>query len=719
MNGILNKLDIKPFQLLQKVPIVHQTEASECGLACLAMVCGRYGKSIDLLALRQRFHLSLRGSTLAQIKGIAGELGLASRALSVSLEEVGALRVPCILHWGFNHFVVLVGAAKSRFVLHDPARGRRVIGLREMSRFFTGVALELWPSSDFTAETVKARLSMAALLKSVHGVTRSLAKIFLLSLMIEAIGLLMPVGTQLVMDHVIPAGDQGLLGLICLALIFLTLLQAGVSALRAWSSLVMGTLINLQWQAGLFEHLLGLPLEYFERRRLGDIQSRFGSLDVLQSAFTTNLVGAIMKGILTLGALVMMVLYGGWLTWVVLGFTSLYLVLRLTTYGYYRQLSEEGLIRSARASSYFMETLYGIATVKAQAMGERRNANWLNLKIDAINNGVRLAKMDLLFGGLNTLIVTCDQVTILWLGILLVIDNQMSIGMFVAFGSFRGQFSDCLAALTDFSLQLRMMSLHNERLSDIALQEREPDQPDVPRTAPSPPLELLVEDLSYRYDSLSAPIISHLNLRVARGESLAVCGPSGMGKTTLMKLMCGLFKPESGRILADGVDIWQLGVNNYRKMIACVMQDDRLFCGSIRENICGFTEQQDEAWMIACAEASFIHQTIMRLPMGYDTLIGELGEGLSGGQKQRIFIARALYRKPGILFMDEATSALDEESERYVTQAIKQLNITRIIIAHRKSTIASADRAVRLDEKFGVAPLTSPEVISPDSAMTH
>lgn len=691
---LLDKLNIR---LCQNIPVIHQTESSECGLACLAMMCGYYGKSIDLIALRQRFNLSARGTTLAGIKKIATQLGMTSRALSLDLHEINALKTPCILHWDFNHFVVLVSVSRNRFILHDPARGRRVVALSEMSQYFTGVALELWPGSDFTVETVKNRIQLRTLLNNVYGIKGTLIKIFSLSLVIEAITLAMPVGTQLVMDHAIPASDRGLLTMICVGLMFFILLRATLTMLRGWSSMIMGTLINVQWQAGLFNHLLGLPLGYFERRRLGDIQSRFGSLNALRDTFTTSTVGALMDGIMVTGVVVMMMLYGGWLTWIVLFFTSVYVLIRILTYNHYRQLSEESLVRGARAGSYFMETLYGIATVKMQGMSECRSSHWLNLEIDKINTDIKITRLNMLFGGINTLISACDQIVILWLGISLVIDNQMTIGMFVAFGVFRGLFSERVGSLTSFLLQLRMMSLHNERIADIALNEPEAIKPETSVEAVWKPVALDGHGLSYSYDSQSVAIFSNLDISISPGESVAIIGPSGSGKTTLMKVLCGLFTPTSGCVKVNGIDIQKVGVNNYRKMIGCIMQDDKLFSGSIRENICGFMEQYDEDWMIACAQASYIHETIMAMPMGYETLIGELGEGLSGGQKQRIFIARALYRKPGILFMDEATSALDKDSELAVNHAIKKLNITRVIIAHRESTIASAERIIRLD----------------------
>ncbi|EJT6773625.1 peptidase domain-containing ABC transporter, partial [Escherichia coli] len=660
---IINQLDMR---WRRRVPVIHQTETAECGLACLAMICGHFGKNIDLISLRRKFNLSARGANLAGINGIAEQLGMVTRALSLELDELGALKMPCILHWDFSHFVVLVSVKRNRYVLHDPARGRRYLGREEMSRYFTGIALEVWPGSEFQAETQQTRISLRSLINSIYGIKRTLAKIFCLSVVIEAINLVMPVGTQLVMDHAIPAGDRGLLTLISAGLMFFILLRAAVSMLRAWSSLVMSTLINVQWQSGLFDHLLRLPLAFFERRKLGDIQSRFDSLDTLRATFTTSVIGLIMDSIMVVGVFVMMLLYGGYLTWIVLCFTTIYIFIRLVTYGNYRQISEECLVREARAASYFMETLYGIATVKIQGMVGIRGAYWLNMKIDAINSGIKLTRMDLLFGGINTFVTACDQVVILWLGAGLVIDNQMTIGMFVAFSSFRGQFSERVTSLTSFLLQLKIMSLHNERIADIALHEKEEKKHEIEIVAHMGPISLETNDLSYRYDSQSAPIFSALSLSVAPGESVAITGASGAGKTTLMKVLCGLFEPDSGRVLINGIDIRQMGINNYHRMIACVMQDDRLFSGSIRENICGFAEEMDEEWMVECARASHIHDVIMNMPMGYETLIGELGEGLSGGQKQRIFIARALYRKPGILFMDEATSALDSESEHFV-----------------------------------------------------
>lgn len=681
---------------LKRVPLVYQTETAECGLACLSMICGYYGNPVDLISLRHRCSLSSRGATLAGIERIAGQLEMVTRALSLELEDLPRLKLPCILHWDFSHFVVLVKARRQRLIIHDPARGRRSIPLNVLAKHFTGVALEVWPGSHFTAKTPSPGLRLRALIRGVKGLVPALIKIGCLSLVIETINLLMPVGTQLVMDQVVPAGDGGLLMLICTGLLVFILLRTAIGLIRAWSSLVMGTLIDVQWKAGLFSHLLTLPITYFERRKLGDIHARFASLDVLRATFTKSVVGAVMDGMMVAGAAAMMVFYGGHLVWVVCGFSLLYVGIRFATYDSYRQLSQDELVRDARANSYFMETLYGIQTIKMQGMAERRRTCWLNLMIDKINTQIKVSKMTLFFDGVNGFINACEQVIILWLGTRLVIDNRMTLGMMVAFGAFRAQFSDRMASLISFVLQLRMLGLHNERIADIALHAPAPTGALLSAHAFSGPVSLTADNIGYRYDSQSPPVFSQVDFRIAPGESVAITGPSGAGKTTLVKVLCGLFPPDTGTIKVNDIDIYRLGLNHFHQMIACVMQDDKLFSGSLRENICGFGPCEDEAWMIACARAGHVHDTIMAMPMGYDTTIGELGEGLSGGQKQRVFIARALYRKPAILFMDEATSHLDKSSEEAVNQAIKTMRITRVIIAHRESTLRSADRILTL-----------------------
>lgn len=340
------------FSLWRRVPAILQTEAAECGLACLTMVCRYFGMDIDLLNLRRRFGVSSHGATLTTLMHIAGQLAMKTRPLSLDLDEINQLKRPCLLHWDMNHFVVLVAVRRSRFIIHDPALGRRIIGMREMSQHFSGIALEIWPDNEFIPLKARSRLSLWSMMRNISGLPGFLIKIFCLSLVVEAVNILIPVGTQLVMDHVLIARDHDLLSLICLGLLTFILFRTFISMLRSWTSLVMQSLIDIQWKTGLMDHLLRLPLVYFEKRKAGDIQSRFASLDTIRGTLTSSLVNGIIDIIVSVSVLVMMYLYGGWLIFVVLGFTLLYMLLRLTTYQRYRQAQEEHIVKGARASSH-------------------------------------------------------------------------------------------------------------------------------------------------------------------------------------------------------------------------------------------------------------------------------------------------------------------------------------------------------------------------------
>ncbi|CAM3558676.1 MULTISPECIES: peptidase domain-containing ABC transporter [Yersinia] len=700
VKDLFSRLD---FNFRRRVPRIIQTEAAECGLACLAMVCGFHGFHVDLFNLRKQYGISLQGATLAHLVDIATALKLKTRALSLDIEEIDQLKTPCVLHWDLNHFVVLVTVRASSVVIHDPATGRKVISKNEFSKHFTGVALELWPASDFSQKTQKSRLKLADLIKNIRGLKGFLIKIFCLSLLIESINLLIPVGTQLVIDHVINAEDYNLLALICMGLVFFTLFRTFTSVFRSWFSIVLDSLVDVQWKAGLFDHLMTLPLSFFKKRSLGDIQSRFDSLATLRVTLTTSIVSAIIDGIMAVGLLIMMILYGGWLVWVALGFTSIYILLRLLTYYYFRQASEEQIIKDAKAKTHFMETFYGVSTIKALGLTAIRAQNWLNLSIEAVNATIHITKLNMLFGGVNSLIGMLEQIIILWIGASLVMDGNMTLGMYFAFNTFRGQFAERASNLINLAFSLTMLTLHCERISDIALSEGEVLKPTRTFIKRGEPAELKIRNLSFQYDPFSKPLFSELTLTIAAGESVALVGPSGIGKTTLMNIISGLLIPTKGEVLINGVEINALGLNNYRDCIACVLQEDKLFSGSIAENIASFDKNIDMEWVIACARYANINDDIDSMPMGYESIISELGGSLSGGQKQRLLIARALYRRPSILFLDEATSHLDLINEAAINLSIASLNITRIMIAHRPSTIASAQRVIQLDQLSSAA----------------
>lgn len=692
---LTRRLDVK---LMRRTPCIMQTEAAECGLACLATLLSHYGSRIDLSNLRQRHGISSQGATLGHLIEIARAESLDTRPLSLDMDNLPRLRLPCILHWDFNHYVVLLAINGTRAILLDPALGRRKVGIRELSHHFTGVALEVWPRADFTKKSERSRISLPRLLDSVQGIWRFLGRILCLSIAIEAINLLIPVGTQMVMDHVLVAEDHDLLTVICLSLLVLTLMRTLLGMFRGWSALVAGVLVNVQWRFGLFNHMIHLPLTYFEKRQVGDVQSRFGSLDALQKAFTDNIVQLVIDAIMVTGLFLMMACYGGWLAAVVIAFTLLYVALRALSYAPYRQATEEHILKEARANSHFMESLYGMGTLKSLGLADQRTQSWLDRCIETINAHLRIARMDLLFSGTNGLIMTLEQITVLYLGATAVLDHTMTLGMFVAFNAYRGQFADRIAAVINAVLQLRMMRLHSERIADIASEPPEATAPKHHWLAQAERVDLRLERLSFQYDKASPMILDDISLDVVSGESIAIVGPSGQGKTTLIKIMSGLMPPTRGEVLVNGQPLSRLGLNNYRAITASVMQEDKLFAGSLHDNIAAFRDDVERDGVIRSARLAHVHDEIMAMPMGYDTLVGELGGSLSGGQRQRVIIARALCCNPRIIFFDEATSHLDTANEQAINDAISSLKITRIIIAHRQSTIDSADRIVRLSE---------------------
>lgn len=500
LTQLTSRLDLS---LFKKVPVIRLAEAAECGLACMVMIGQYYGLQVDITSMRNLFAISSRGLNLAALTKIADRLGFLYRPLSLELDELSQLKTPAILHWDMNHFVVLTRVTANTVIINDPARGEAKLPFSEVSKHFTGVALEIWPGMAFKKGEQQSELKLLDLLKNVKGLTDFLLKILSFALVIELINILLPIGTQLVMDHVLVASDSDLLTIICLGLIMTIILRTVMSSCRAWLSLILHTYVNVQWSSGLFSHLLKLPITFFEKRKLGDIQSRFDSLDVVRSTVTSSLINTLLDSIMVVTVLIMMVLYGGWLVWVVLGFTLVYLLLRTLTYRYYRQLSEASIIRKAEAKSHFMESLYGIATLKVLGINEKRAVSWMNLNVNAINADIKLSKADLSFGGLAALIASLEQIIILWLGALAIIQGNMTVGMFVAFSAYRSQFSDRTANLINTAIKLKMLGLHTQRISDIALSDQENSQPWRELFTAEKALRLSTENISFRYDDLS------------------------------------------------------------------------------------------------------------------------------------------------------------------------------------------------------------------------
>jgi ATP-binding cassette subfamily B protein RaxB len=675
---------------------IVQSEASECGLACLAMVAAHHGLDLGMPELRRRFPMSLKGLRLSQLVEIAGKLGLHGRALRLDMDGLAKLGTPAILHWDLNHFVVLERVRRDTIVIVDPSLGRRTLPLSEVSKHFTGVALELEPGQDFAPEIRREAVSLRKLTGPVRGLWRALSQLLLLSLALQVFVLATPFYMQWVVDQVLVSADASLLTVLGIGFAMLVIIQVAISVLRGWTVVYLSARFGLQWMANVFAHLLRLPLEYFEKRHLGDIVSRIGSVQRIQQTITTHFVEAVVDGLMALATLGMMLAYSPTLVLATLVAVMLYLSLRLATFRRFRDGSERQLVEAARQQSHFFETARGMQSIKVSGIESQRRSAYLNLLHRTVDREVWLARLDLVFSQSNALVMGLERVVVIWIGASLTLDGTFTVGMLIAYLAYKEQFTQRVATLIDRIMEFRMLRLHGERLADIVMTEPEPAE-NLAELPMKPPL-IQARSLSFRYAEGEPWVVMNCDLDIAAGESVAIAGPSGCGKSTLVKLLLGLLSPASGEIHIDGVPLKQLGAANFRRTAGVVMQDDQLFAGSIGENISLFGDTWDQDRIEEAARRAAVHDDIVAMPMGYHSLIGDMGSSLSGGQRQRILMARALYRRPMVLILDEATSHLDVERERLVNAAVNALELTRIIVAHRPETIASADRVLVMEE---------------------
>jgi ATP-binding cassette subfamily B protein RaxB len=692
---------------------ILQSQAAECGLACLAMVADHHGHRTDLAGLRRKFPLSLKGATLDRLMGIGQALGFETRALRLELEDLPKLKTPCILHWDLNHFVVLAKAGKSGITVFDPAFGERKLRYSEVSPHFTGVALELAPGHAFKSQAPPPALRLSQLTGPVRGLWRALSQILLLSLALQVFVLLAPFFMQWVVDQALVSADRQLLTVLGLGFGLALVLQVAIGWLRGWAVVYLSSRLALQWTGNVFAHALRLPMDFFEKRHLGDVVSRMGAVQAIQRTLTTSFVEALIDGLMAVATLAMMLLYSVKLTVVTLVAVALYLGLRAVAFRPLRTVTEQQLIASARQQSHLLESIRGMQSVKVAGQEGFRQGTYQNLMVDTVNEDVRLARLGLGFKTAGQLLFGLERIAVIWIGARLAMESVFSVGMLIAYLAYKDQFAQRIAGLIDKWIEFRMLRLHGERLADIVLTPPEEDPASAFDAAPPANTRIEVVGLGFRYAEGEPWVLKDCSFTVEAGEAVAIVGASGCGKTTLVKILLGLLPPTEGTVRVGGHDIRKLGMRNYRAMVAAVMQDDQLFAGSIAENIAFGDNEADAMRVEAAARLASVHDDISAMPMGYHSLIGDMGTTLSGGQKQRVILARALYRKPRLLFLDEATSHLDVERERIVNSAVRRLKLTKVIIAHRPETIASADRVLVMQQGRVAQELRSPPAAGP------
>ena len=687
-------------------PLILQSEVAECGLASIAMIASYHGHILDMAAMRKRYSASLKGMDLQHIIDLCDSLGLASRALQCSIDEVHKLQTPCVLHWDMNHFLVLTNVSgkgnSAKYSINDPAVGKRTLTTAEFSKHFTGICLELTTTSKFEIKEEQAKMKFTQLWSSMSGLKSGLIKLIGLSLVLQLFALMSPYYMQWVVDKVLISFDEPLLTVLAIGFALIAVISVVTDAVRSWLILRLSSVLNMQMGVNLLSHLLRLPMNFFESRHVGDIVSRFGSLAEIRERITTGFVETFVDGMMAITVLIMMLLYSIKLTAVVLGAISLYTLVRLALYRPLHQATEELIQNSAKEQSNFLENIRGMQAIKLFGNEPLRQGIWQNRYAEVINSEIRLGRLNISFDFFNELLFGWENILVIYFAALMVMENSLSVGMLLAFIAYKGQLTTRFANLIEQIIEFKMMRLHLDRISDIALTEQEANRDANTICSGSetnqPQGQLTLENICFRYSEEQAPIVNNVNLTLDAGESVVITGASGAGKTTLMKVMLGLLQPTSGKVLLDGKDISKIGLKAYRRKIAAVMQDDMLLTGSIADNISFFDPKPNYPNIEHCAHLAAIHEDITKMTMGYNSLIGDMGSSLSGGQIQRLLLARALYQSPCVLFMDEATSHLDKDNEAKISEKIQHLRMTRIMIAHRQETINMAEKLYHLGE---------------------
>ena len=681
----------------RKLSLVFASEAAECGLACIAMIARYHGHDVDLNGLRQRFALSLSGISLRNLMALADQLDFSSRPLRVDLAALQKVQPPAILHWDLNHFVVLHSVSAKRAIIHDPALGVRKLPISEVSKHFTGVVLELSPVDAFRPVKAKVPVRLSSLWSRSSGLWIGLWQIIALSAVLQIVAFAAPFQIQLVIDEAVFHSDKDLLLVIALAFSALAVVQASTEALRGWALQVFGHLLSFQIVGNLVRHMTRLPTDFFEKRHVGDILSRLGAVQPIQQAVTRGVVSALIDGAMAFIAAGLLLFYS-----VLLGVLSifaalLHLALVFVLFPAMRYRMEEEIIARAKEQSHLMETVRAATTVKLMGREYEREGAWRNLYAEVTNAGIAVGKCQISMTFIQTLITGLTYALVVYFGAHLVLAGQgFSAGMLFAFLSFRQTFNDRATGFIGQLVQFRLMGLHLNRLADIITTAPEAD---FVRTCNLDVKGAIkVRDLAFRYGAADQHVLRDIRLDVAAGDFVAIMGPSGAGKTTLLKLLLGLYHPTSGTIQLDGhltdPELWRA----WRARVGIVAQDDRLLSGTIADNIAFFDPDLDMAKVHGAARLARVHDDIMRTPMQYLGLVGDMGSTLSGGQRQRVLLARALYRNPRIIFLDEGTANLDEATEEAIADLIESLPITRIVVAHRPALLRRANRILLLKD---------------------
>jgi ATP-binding cassette subfamily B protein RaxB len=668
-----------------------QTENAECGLVCLAYASAKLGAHPDIGELRRRFLVSNRGVDLKQVVEMAAAMDMVSRAVRCELEELRQLKLPAILHWNLKHFVVLDKVTSRHVIVHDPAVGRVKFTHAEAGRRFTGVALELSQAPAFRPRNPPPTISIWSWIRFTPNLSNGLGQTLVLSLMLQAYVLASPFFMQLAIDQAALKGDGELMAVLALGFGLFGLFNVGAGLLRSLAIQQLSAFLSWDMSIRLFRHLVRLPLEWFQKRKLADTISRFDAINPIRDLVSGALISAVIDGLLAVTTVLMMFLFSWQLACIALFGVVCLIGVKLAALPRSLRLGAENLAASIAENGKRIETIKAIQTIKTMAAESQQEVQWSNKYADLIRKKIAAGSFQFSIDTARQTIDVLASVAIIYIGVMAIIGGNLTIGVLYAFVSYKGQFATAVNNVVDQMIQWRLSDIYSMRLADIVLSPKEEGVDHIDYALPPMGGNIDVLNLGFRYGPLEPFVLKSVNLSVKAGEFLAIVGPSGAGKSTLLKVMCGLYPATFGEVRLDGRPLSSWGLKTMRSMYGVVMQDDELLSGTIADNVSFFDNKvnMDEIWR--ALDAAALKDEVMAMPMKAESFVGDMGGALSGGQKQRLLIARALYKKPKILFFDEATSHLDAANEEKINRSLRSLEVTRIVIAHRRETIAAAD----------------------------
>ena len=680
----------------KQIPVIRQLSVTECGAACLAMVLAYYGKNVPLSEIREITGLNRDGVDCLALLKTGRWYGLQGRGAKLDLDALRFMERGTILHWEFSHFVVFDRLRKGGVEIIDPASGRRFVTMEQFSKSFTGVALIFKPSASFQPAADKNQ-PVWTYVKYLVCHSGLLWRVIVLSLLLQLFLLAAPALTGLLVNRVVPHNDMHLLYVVGAGLLGIVLFQYLSTFIRSHLLLYLRTHLDTQMTLGFVDHLASLPFSFFQQRSEGDLIMRVNSNAMIREILTSNTISGLLDGALAALYLAILLAASPALAGLVVVLAIVQVAVFLLSYRRYQELMSQELQAQAKTQSSLLQMLSGIETLKASGVEDRAVQQWSNLFVDELNVLLIRGRLSATVDSLMSTLRVASPLLVLWFGGVQVLNGHLNLGTMLALNAIAIGFLGPVSTFIASGLQLQLLRSYVERIDDVLKAPAEQDKRCVQKAERlSGAIEL--DKVSFRYGPITTTGVDDISVKITPGQKVAIVGPSGAGKTTLAKLMLGLYQPSSGRVLYDGVDIAGLDLQSVRRQLGVVTQRSYLFGTTIRGNITLSDSSIPMAEVSRAAELACMQEDIAAMPMGYESLVAEGGGSLSGGQRQRVAIARALVHNPAILLLDEATSELDTITEHHVHQNLAALNCTRIVIAHRLSTVRDADLILVMNE---------------------